>query len=209
LRGAEEEVCDIHYESLCRAKKEIFESIPDDKPVKTYFDADYVFYDGDFQDYNVKTANEVLRLNKLYLSKALLAKTGTEPKFAVAESHSRRRMKNDKEVWGYSFHITIPNIICLKNDLKKFTNELNNAILEDQKNDSNEIATDRYTDIFMVWKILNLLIQVSIIQENKNSGRFIHQNLAKIDHSISLRVFLMIWLLLTMSFIMSPYLLIK
>jgi hypothetical protein len=131
---------------LCRSNKEIFESIPDDKPVKMYFDADYVFYDGQFQDYNVQTANEVLRLNKLYLSSALLAKNGIEPQFAVAESHSRRRVKNDKEVWGYSFHITIPNIVCLKRDQKKFTEELNNAITEDQKYDTSEITKDRYTD---------------------------------------------------------------
>ena len=146
LRGQEENISDIHYESLCRAKKEIFESIPDDKPIKMYFDADYVFYDGNFQDYNVNVANEILRLNKLYLSKALLTKTGIDPQFAVAESHSRRRVKNDKEVWGYSFHITIPNIVCFKKDQKRFTEELNNAILEDQKFDSYEITGDRYTE---------------------------------------------------------------
>ena len=142
----EETIVDNDYEALCRNGKNIFESIPDDKPVKMYFDADYVFYNGDFEDYNVNVANEVLKLNKLYLSKSLLARTGVEPQFSVAESHSRRRVKNDKEVWGYSFHITIPNIVCFKKDQKKFTDELNNAIIEDQKYDSNEITNDRYTD---------------------------------------------------------------
>ena len=146
LKGTEQQISEINYEQLCKSRKDVFESIPDDKPVKMYFDADYVFYDGRFEDFNPKVADEVLRLNKLYLSKSLIAKTGIEPEFAVAESHSSKRVKNGKEVWGYSFHITIPNIVCYKNAQKKFTEDLNNAIIEDQKYDSNEITEDRYTD---------------------------------------------------------------
>ena len=51
LKGEEETISDIHYEKLCKIKKDIFESIPDDKPIKMYFDADYVFYSDDSDKY--------------------------------------------------------------------------------------------------------------------------------------------------------------
>ena len=80
-----------YFENICKKFKTVNESIPDDKPVKMYFDADYKF-DDNFEDYNVNCADEVLRLNKLYLTKFFLDMCGIEPRFASAESHYKSRM---------------------------------------------------------------------------------------------------------------------
>ena len=141
LKGTEESISDIHYEKLCSLKKNVFESIPDDKPVKLYFDADYVFYEGGNEDFKIGVANEILKLNKNYLSQAIVKTLGIEPEYAVAESHSNGRIKQGKNVWGYSFHIVIPNIVALKKDMKVFTEVLNKEIMENQK-----YATDPYSD---------------------------------------------------------------
>jgi hypothetical protein len=60
---------------------------------------------------------------------------GFVPIFAVAESHSEKRIKNKKTIWGYSFHIVIKNIIGYKKDIKKFAIKLNQHINEHQNTD--------------------------------------------------------------------------
>ena len=141
LKGTEQQISEINYEQLCKTRKDVFESIPDDKPIKMYFDADYVFYNGENEDFKTAVADEILKINKDYLTRAIVKTHGIKPKYAVAESHSNGRMKNGKNVWGYSFHIVIPNIVAFKKDMKVFTEILNSEILKDQKS-----ADDPYSD---------------------------------------------------------------
>ena len=145
LRGdIEKTMSESEYESVCKRDKNVFEVIPSDKPVKLYFDADYVFYE-DNHDYNESVANDVLKLNKEYITRSIEKATGVKPVFSVAESHSRGRVKSGKDVWGYSFHIVCPNILCLKADMKVFTKQLNDEIMKDQKT-----ADDKYEEYFTI-----------------------------------------------------------
>ena len=134
----EETISDIHYEKLCSFKKDVFEVIHDDKPVKLYFDADYVFYNE--SEFKIGVANELLNLNKIYLTRAIVKTLGIQPEFAVAESHSNGRIKQGKNVWGYSFHIVIPNVVAFKKDIKVFTEVLNKEIMENQKYETDPIS---------------------------------------------------------------------
>jgi hypothetical protein len=71
-----------------------------------------------------------------------------EPIYAVAESHSSRRMKNGKEVWGYSFHIVIQNIIAIKSVQKMLVEKINSLITKnDQKRGYSPITgPDKFSD---------------------------------------------------------------
>jgi Family of unknown function (DUF5906) len=172
LKGEEETISDIHYEKLCKIKKDIFESIPDDKPVKMYFDADYVFYSDDSDKYfKAETANEILNLNKAYLTKALTKTLGIEPEYAVAESHSRGRVKSGKNVWGYSFHIVIPNVVAYKKDMKNFTDILNNEIIQDQK-----FTENPYSDYIIDMKDDFQPFDTSVYNSGKQKFRTVHSS---------------------------------
>jgi hypothetical protein len=131
---------DTDYEAICKFQKNVFEMIPDDKPVKFYFDCDHVFYK-DFHLFSRVIANELLILHKYYLKIALKKMTNIEPIFAVAESHSEKRDKGGKIVWGYSFHIVVTNIIANKANIKKVATFINEQIVIDQ-----EDAVDKYNE---------------------------------------------------------------
>lgn len=145
LRGdIEKSMSENEYETVCKRDKNVFEVIPSDRPVKLYFDADYVFYE-DKHEYNETQANEVLKLNKDYISRSIEMATGVKPVFSVAESHSRGRVKGGKDVWGYSFHIVCPNILSTKAHMKQFVNKLNVNIMADQKT-----ADDKYEEYITI-----------------------------------------------------------
>ena len=133
------------YEQLCRHTKNIFERIPDDEPVKLYFDADHVFTE-EFEFYNIETANCILDLHKGYITSFFEEKCGITPVFAVAESHSKRRMKGGVEVWGYSFHIVIQNIIAFKHIQKNTIEHINKYIVNGEKLKDSHYDTCRYED---------------------------------------------------------------
>ena len=122
---------ETELEAKCVKYHDLFEYIPDDRPVKAYFDADHKFYE-DFEDYNVDTANEVLRIHKYYLSNYFRARN-LEPTFATASSHYSERYVKGVKCWGYSFHIVITNITMLKSDLQKEIANINRIIVKDQK----------------------------------------------------------------------------
>jgi hypothetical protein len=111
-------------------EKRYFEIIRNDKQVKFYFDTDHVFYE-DFDKYEEEMAKNILTIHKTYLTEAF-QKLDFVPIFAVAESHSKERIENEKKVWGYTFHIVIPNIIGYKKDMKEFAQKLNIHIHEHQ-----------------------------------------------------------------------------
>ena len=121
-----------YYEKLCINGKDVFERIPDDKPVKIYIDADHNFYEN-FEDFRIGTANEILRMHKLYITQYFKEAVKIEPIYAVAESHSKRRIKGGKEVWGYSFHIVITNILATKQFQKEIVNTIIEGIKIDEK----------------------------------------------------------------------------
>ena len=74
------------FKQLGETKKRLMDLIPDDKPVKLFFDADHK-YTEHFDYYDVESANHLLRLNQLYLTRYCIETMGTTPKFATAEAH--------------------------------------------------------------------------------------------------------------------------
>ena len=53
-----ETVCEEEYEDICKLSN-VFEYIPDDRPVKLYFDADH-FFSENFENYSEEAANNIL-----------------------------------------------------------------------------------------------------------------------------------------------------
>ena len=128
-----ETVCEEEYEDICKLSN-VFEYIPDDRPVKLYFDADHIFSEN-FEKYSDVVAMKILRIHLHHLSSAIFQLyLPDEPIFSVAESHSKRRLKNGKEVWGYSFHIVVTNIIAYKKDQRSIVDKLNKLVRELQSN---------------------------------------------------------------------------
>jgi hypothetical protein len=69
------------------------------------------------------------------------------PIFAVAESHSRRRLKKEKEIWGYSFHIVVTNILAYKKYQKEIVKLINQVVIEQEKKGYSQIAgSDKFKD---------------------------------------------------------------
>ena len=88
-------VCEEEYEEICK-KNNIFEYIPDDRPVKLYFDADHIFSEK-FENYSEEVAKNILQGHIFHLDIMLMnseTHLGCEPNICVAESHSKRRIKN-------------------------------------------------------------------------------------------------------------------
>ena len=103
------------YEGICKFAN-CFEYIPDDRPVKLYFDADH-FFSENFKSSSEEVGNNILNNHIMYIEDLLFYLfLSNPPIFAVAESHSKSSMKNGKEVWGYSFHIVVTNVLVYKKD---------------------------------------------------------------------------------------------
>jgi phage/plasmid-associated DNA primase len=121
------------------------ELIPDDKPVKLFFDADYKYTDN-FDGFNVQNANDILRLNQLYLTQYCVDMMKIKPVFATAESHYKSKIVDGVEKWAYSFHIVIPNILAFKKDILEMGKELNEFIQKDQLQYSHITQGDKYNE---------------------------------------------------------------
>ena len=133
-------VCEEEYEGICKFAN-CFEYIPDDRPVKLYFDADH-FFSENFESYSEEVANNILKIHIMYIEDLMFQSfIPMLPIFSVAESHSKCRMKNGKEVWGYSFHIIVTNIVAYKKDQKTLVEKLNKTIFLCQKKNN---ASSRY-----------------------------------------------------------------
>ena len=125
-------ICEEEYEGICKFSH-CFEYIPDDRPVKLYFDADH-FFSENFESYSEEVANNILKKHIMYIEDLIFYLfLPILPIFSVAESHSKSRMKNGKKVWGYSFHIIVTNIVAYKKDQKTLVEKLNKNIDREQK----------------------------------------------------------------------------
>ena len=137
---------DTEYEALCKFSKNINEMIPDDKPVKIYIDGDFNFSDN-FDYFSIVASNDLLELCKKYITVFFQEKMKITPIFAVAESHSRRRLKKEKEIWGYSFHIVVTNILAYKKYQKEIVKLINQVVIEQEKKGYSQIAgSDKFKD---------------------------------------------------------------
>ena len=117
---------DNAYENLCK-HGDCYEVIPDDQPVKVYFDVET----GD--DYSVENDNmiemapHILRISKEAINKYCNELLNIEPIYAISSSHSNKYIdyKKQKEMWKISYHIVLQNVIGDKKQQLQMVNALN------------------------------------------------------------------------------------
>lgn len=132
------------YELNCK-KYNCFECIPDNRPVRMYFDFDYgqghckepqnTFYIEEMTDTLV-----ALAIGKLTL--VLTELFDTEPIFAVKKQSSSSYPKTNKigvvtHTWKYSFHLIVTNIAMLKLEQLAFVKDFNNMMKTTQDDADN------------------------------------------------------------------------
>jgi len=140
-----------------------FENIPDDKPVKQYYDVDIKIpypTDEDTSDirYSQLVADGILTMIKDYINHSLRVLSGNDAfvsDFFIKTAHYSKREIFNKEtqnidfIYGYSFHIYINNFACLKKDQKILVKELNNFVKQDQqqkRSSLDEIGCEKFTE---------------------------------------------------------------
>jgi hypothetical protein len=117
-------------------KDSLYESIPDDKPVKFYFDCDYKcptdgIEIGDDDDLKL-ISTAVIELNIKYINAMFALSSTVIPEIRYAESHYEHRMIKGVDHWGLSFHIVIQNIMASKKTIGDFARNLTKFIAKDQ-----------------------------------------------------------------------------
>ena len=163
------------YEKRCKDYKNLYENIPDDIPVKMYFDADHFFFNN-FENYNLDVAASLLELHKKYISLYFRNMCNIEPTFSVATSHTTLKIKDGKECWGYSFHIVIQNIKAYKNIQLDIVNKINEGIIELECDDNDSkhrqlIGENKYEDYMNVDSIFD-----NSVYSNNQFMRSVHSS---------------------------------
>lgn len=102
------------YENICKKTKAGFELIPDDKPVKLYFDIDYKTLISDEEEYYPETIPEIIRIAKEKITEMLKTVTSVVPQFVVKTACSPNYVIDGKHYWCYSIHIIVANVITMK-----------------------------------------------------------------------------------------------
>jgi len=129
-----EEPIEEYVKAIQVIRNHRFEKIPDDIPVKVYYDFDYNINhkDDDFAEiFQIETAKWILKRILIVLSLYWKNKTNIDPIFNVSQSHRPTPVIiNGKEKPPkYSFHIIITNIAATK-ALQKYllVNQINPAL---------------------------------------------------------------------------------
>ena len=117
-------------------KKDCFERIPDDKPVKFYFDIDHKFPTEGLDmgaDVLKEKADGVIQIYNKYLIE-LFADWVPQvvPIINFGESHFEHKMVGDVDKWGLSFHVVVLNICAYKNMIGDMAGIFNDHIMDDQ-----------------------------------------------------------------------------
>jgi hypothetical protein len=111
--------CEKVEEFEKRAQKNpLYENIPDDKPVKFYFDCDYKcptdgIEIGDDDTLKLISAG-IIDLNIKYITAMFALSSTVVPEIRYAESHYEHRMIKGVDHWRLSFHIVIQKIVASK-----------------------------------------------------------------------------------------------
>ena len=171
-----------------RAMKDpLFENIPDDKPVKFYFDCDYKFpIDDLYRDMGADMlkdlANCTIKLNIQYITAMFALSASTVvPEIRYAESHYEHRLIKGVDHWGLSFHIVVPNICASKSTIGEFARKLNAFVAQDQMLRIPEIGgginiPTIYRHSWRQWT------PRCTARGGRKSGASTHRRTAKIDH---------------------------
>lgn len=134
------------YKELCE-NFNVYEKIPDDKPIHPYFDFDY--YDSNLE-YVDGLTEQMVELGKSYITPVFEHKYSITPEFCVLTSSSPNYIcyKSKQQKWKVSFHLVIKNCLMMKSHLKGFVQTLNKYAKE-QKGDfdfTDYITTELFFD---------------------------------------------------------------
>lgn len=134
------------YKELCE-NFNVYEKIPDDKPIHPYFDFD--FYDETFE-YDDDLTSQMIEFGKKYITDVFEYSYSITPDFCVLSSSSAEYIcsKTKLPKWKISFHLVVRNCLMLKSNLKSFVQCLN-KYAKDQTgkyNFSDYITNDKFFD---------------------------------------------------------------
>lgn len=112
------------YKELCE-NLNVYEKIPDDKPIHPYFDFDYYHENASFEDVST---NDMIYLGRTYIITVFEELYNFTPEFSILTSSSPCYTchKTKQEKWKISFHLVIKNCLMMKSDNKSFVLGLNN-----------------------------------------------------------------------------------
>jgi hypothetical protein len=134
------------YEELCE-NFNVYEKIPDDRPVHPYFDFD--FYHPDFQYDDISTES-MIELGKKYITNAFEHMYSITPEFCVLTSCSPNYIcyKNKQPKWKVSFHLIVRNCLMMKSHIKNLVVATNNYAKEQkgELNYTDYVILDRFFD---------------------------------------------------------------
>jgi hypothetical protein len=115
------------YEGICRMM-EAYEVIPDDVPIKLYYDID-IKGDANTYDGQMEWCEDVISYAIYGITTQIKEKMGveTELDFVVATSNSEcvEDWKTKTEYWKLSIHIIVNNVVCMKADQLPLVKKIN------------------------------------------------------------------------------------
>lgn len=135
------------YKELCE-NFNIYEKIPDDKPVHPYFDFDYYFEDANYEDVST---SQMIELGKTYITNVFESIFQLTPEYCVLTSSSPKYTccKTKQTKWKISFHLIIKNCLLMKEHLANFIIDLNayaSNCKEGDLNFTDYIFSDKFFD---------------------------------------------------------------
>jgi hypothetical protein len=122
------------YKEMCE-NFNVYELIPDDKPIHPYFDFDYY---NESDTYSETLTSDMIELAKKYLINVFEYTFSFIPEFCCLSSSSSNYFcsKSETEKWKISFHIIIKNCLMMKKDIQNLVEQINKYAKE-QKGELN------------------------------------------------------------------------
>jgi hypothetical protein len=118
------------YEKVCEITGSNYEVLPDDRPIKLYFDIDVK---GDADDYagEVEMEPEILRISLTTLTQFCEQVVGVTPDFTIKTANSKifKDWKSGVDKYALSIHIIINNVILIKAEQKKLIKKFNQFVV--------------------------------------------------------------------------------
>ena len=119
------------YKQLCKLSGSNYEVLPDDRPIKLYFDIDIK---GDADEYagHIDMQPHILRIALDTLTDFCLQVVKVEPDFTVktANSENFKDWKTGAEKYALSIHIIINNVILIKAEQKRLIQKFNQFVVK-------------------------------------------------------------------------------
>jgi len=119
------------YKQLCKLSCSNYEVLPDDRPIKLYFDID-IKGDADEYEGHIDMQPHILRIALTTLTDFCEQVVGVEPDFTVktANSENFKDWKSGADKYALSIHIIINNVILIKAEQKRLIQNFNQFVVK-------------------------------------------------------------------------------